>query len=1212
MMLMALPNEHMLTFSTYKDAKALFKAIQARFGGNDATKKTQKTLLKQMYENFNASSTESLDSIFNRLQKIVSQLAILEEIISQEDLNLKFLRSLPTKWNTHVVAWRNKPEHDTMSIDDLYNNFKIVKQEVKRTVTTTSSSGSQNMAFVSPPGSTNEDNTANVQVSTASTPVSTASTNNNTANLSDATVYAFLANQPHGSHLMHEDLEQIHEDDLEEIYLKWQLALLSVRARKYYQRTGNGEAQRTKKAGQGIKTAQEKFFMEDEEVPTNMALVVFSDSEKNGFLIVIWDESEVMISDNVQHKPKQVDQPWKMVQKPVMNNVQKGTGQREVRPVWNNAMRTNHQNFSNSRRNFAPTAVLTKFGIVPIRTARQSSSRAAAPVSTARPINTAAPKPLVNVAKPKPNAFQKSHSLSRRPFYQQTALKNRILNNKVNTAKVNSVNTAKGKRVTSAVREQGINVVKSLACWVWRPKRNVVDHGDPLVALKDTRIFNSRCSRHMTGNKSYLSDYQDYDRGFIAFAGSSKGGKITGKVSAGNITNGNAGLETNSNAEQAGKVKMPDQEYILLPLLHTSSNVPSSFEEAESSPKDDARVKDPAKEGDMNGPGEATYTNSTNRLNTVSSPVNTVSSSSTFEDPGRAKEQRNEFESLFGQEKDNNNTYRVFTPVNSPTPSNTDYSIDPLIPNLEDTVNLHDTGIFGNTYDEKDEGAEADYNNLEIKMPVSPIPSTRIHKDHPKAQIIGEMDSTIGRSYVGRASLVQATKCLDTGGFTSWKEGHWIEAIMLFLSHASYMDFTVYQMDVNSAFFYGTIEEEVYVSQPPGFVDPEFPNKVYKVEKALYGLHQAPKAWYETLLTYLLENGFRRGTMDKTLFIKKIKNDILLVQVYVDDIIFGSTKKSLSLQVEQRKDGIFLSQDKYVYDILKKFGFSSVLWLQNQLLDYGYNFMKTKIHVDNESAICVVKNPVSHSKTKHIEIRYHFIRDSYEKKLIEMIKIHTDYNVADLLTKAFDVTRYRGLYTNEFWQTATVETVNDGEQQITVTVDGQTIAITEASVRRHLQLADADGISSLPNTKIFEQLTLMGYVSNDDKLTFQKGGDTPGSDKGSKKLNELTELVKKVKHLEDKLRSTTESRKSRMVISDDEEDLVSEDPSKQGRMTEIEYEDVNVETEYEEVDCEFDQTDTMQQITPTKVPQGVEQNQESSEVQLDILSAVKILAEASR
>ncbi|GJV66211.1 hypothetical protein Tco_1477039 [Tanacetum coccineum] len=111
-LLMALPNEHLVTFSQYKDAKTLFEAIQARFGGNDATRKTQKTLLKQMYENFNASSTESLNSIFNRLQKIMSQLAILGEIISQEDLNLKFLRSLPAEWNTHVVVWRNKPDFD--------------------------------------------------------------------------------------------------------------------------------------------------------------------------------------------------------------------------------------------------------------------------------------------------------------------------------------------------------------------------------------------------------------------------------------------------------------------------------------------------------------------------------------------------------------------------------------------------------------------------------------------------------------------------------------------------------------------------------------------------------------------------------------------------------------------------------------------------------------------------------------------------------------------------------------------------------------------------------------------------------------------------------------------------------------------------------------------------------------------------------------------
>ncbi|GJZ27392.1 putative ribonuclease H-like domain-containing protein [Tanacetum coccineum] len=129
-------------------------------------------------------------------------------------------------------------------------------------------------------------------------------------------------------------------------------------------------------------------------------------------------------------------------------------------------------------------------------------------------------------------------------------------------------------------------------------------------------------------------------------------------------------------------------------------------------------------------------------------------------------------------------------------------------------------------------------------------------------------------------------------------------------------------MDVKSAFLYGKIEEEVYVCQPPGFEDPEFPDRVYKVEKALYGLHQAPRACYENLSTYLWDNGFQRGTIDKTLFIKRVKSDILLVQVFVDDIIFGSTKKRL--QVTQKDDGIFISQEKYMDEILKKFGFSTV------------------------------------------------------------------------------------------------------------------------------------------------------------------------------------------------------------------------------------------------------------------------------------------------
>ncbi|GJR26803.1 putative ribonuclease H-like domain-containing protein [Tanacetum coccineum] len=478
MLLMTLPNEHQLTFNQYKDAKTLFAAIQTRFDINDATNKTQKTLLKQMYENFNASSTESLDSIFNRLQKIVSQLAILGENISQEDLNLKFLRSLSSEWNTYVVVWRNKPDLDSMSFDDLYNNFKIVEQEVKRTVTSSSNSGSQNMAFVSTPSSTNEVITANVQVSTANSSVSTASTHDNTANLSDATVYAFLANQPNGSQLVHEDLEQIHKDDLEEMDLKWQLALLSMRAIRYY-RTGkkitiigsdtagydkskvecfnchkmghfarecrgprNQESrarnQDSSKRTVNVEETSSKAmvaidgagfdwsYMADEEVPTNLALMAFSDSEAYLHAPTI---------DLSNSGLKEFQQPEF-----------EGYGFKANKGVCENSL--------NEVKKTIDALIIEDW----VFDCDEDDSNAA------MPINTAAPKSFVNAAKTRPNAFQKSHSLSRRPFYQQTSHKNKNLNDKVNTAKINSVNTAKGNRVTSSVGEQGINALRSSAC----------------------------------------------------------------------------------------------------------------------------------------------------------------------------------------------------------------------------------------------------------------------------------------------------------------------------------------------------------------------------------------------------------------------------------------------------------------------------------------------------------------------------------------------------------------------------------------------------------------------------------------------------------------------------------------------------------------------------------------------------------------------------
>ncbi|GKC88640.1 putative ribonuclease H-like domain-containing protein, partial [Tanacetum coccineum] len=138
-------------------------------------------------------------------------------------------------------------------------------------------------------------------------------------------------------------------------------------------------------------------------------------------------------------------------------------------------------------------------------------------------------------------------------------------------------------------------------------------------------------------------------------------------------------------------------------------------------------------------------------------------------------------------------------------------------------------------------------------MQVSPIPTTRIHKDHPFNQVIGDLQSAT------------QTRNMSKNSEEYRKNLKRIEAIRLFLAYASFKDFVVYQMDVKSAFLYGKIKEEAYVCQPPGFEDPDFPDRV---EKALYGLHQAPRAWYDTLSTYLLDNGFQRGKINKTLFIK--------------------------------------------------------------------------------------------------------------------------------------------------------------------------------------------------------------------------------------------------------------------------------------------------------------------------------------------------------
>ncbi|GJY14255.1 putative ribonuclease H-like domain-containing protein [Tanacetum coccineum] len=322
-------------------------------------------------------------------------------------------------------------------------------------------------------------------------------------------------------------------------------------------------------------------------------------------------------------------------------------------------------------------------------------------------------------------------------------------------------------------------------------------------------------------------------------------------VVTGNQTNGIVGTKDNIVAGQAQKEKDPEQEYILIPLCTTNPLISQG-------PKDS--------EGDAG-------------MNPTEVDERGASDKNEKDD----KITRNLFERFFSFQK------CLFTF------------------HCSSNVSLMDnTGIFGNAYDDEDLEEEVDMNNVISSYLVPDTSFTKFHKDHPEDQVEAMQDKLLQFKLLKVWTLVDLPRDKWAIG-TKWvyrKRGEEIvveEPKLGLVIFGLCIIYGVYCIpdECEECLFYGTIEEEVYVCQPPGFEDSQFPDNVYKVEKALYGLHQAPRAWYETLSTYLIENRFRRGTIDKTLFIKKDKG----------------------LQVQQKKDGIFISQDKYVVDILKKFDF---------------------------------------------------------------------------------------------------------------------------------------------------------------------------------------------------------------------------------------------------------------------------------------------------
>ncbi|GJT49877.1 retrovirus-related pol polyprotein from transposon TNT 1-94 [Tanacetum coccineum] len=1289
MLLMALPNEHLMTFNQYKDAKTLFAAIQTRFGGKEATKKTQKTLLKQMYENFSATSTESLDSIFNRLQEIVSQLAILGENISQEDLNLKILRSLPSEWNTHVVVWRNKPDLDTMSFDDLYNNFKIVEQEVKGNASSISSSSSQNMVFVSSPSSTNEVNTAygvstaNTQVSPVSTQVSTASTQVSTANLSDDTVYAFLTRQPNGSQLVYEDLEQIHEEDIEKMDLKWQLALLSMRTRRgprnqdsknrnqdSSRRTINVE-ETSSKAMVAIDGAGFDWsYMADDEVPTNMALMAFSDSEfnksefnlanyKRGLAyvdeqLVFYKKNEVifceqlavlkrdisykdlelsMLKSEVIFTPnldlsnsglEEFQQPEfegygpktskndsedtsnvvrespdaLIVEKLVLTVITiKGKGWNLgiiTRVKYNYSAKNTHPS---AHRNMVPRAVLMKTGLKAI--------------NIGRPVTTAHPKTTVYSARPMSHFSKSAQSTVKRPYQIRTTLTNKNFSQKVNTSK-GKFYTAWPKVVNTA-----------------RPNSTVVN------AIRVNQV-------HMTGNMSYLSNFKEFNGGYVTFGGGAKGGKITGKgtlktanesqvllkvprknnmysVDMKNIVPkecltclvakatldesmlwhrrlGHVNFKTINKLVKKNLVRgLPSKRFendqtcvaclkgkqhkasfvtddysrftwvfflatkddtsgILKRFITeienlvdkkvkiircdngtkfknrviTDSKLPTTFwakavnvayyvqnrvlvvKRHNKTPYELFRGRTPALSFMRPFGCHVTILNTSDYLGKFDGKsdegffVGYLMNSKAFKVYNiRIRKVEENLHIRFLEDKPiiagdrpkwlfdikvltkSMNYVQVIAGINSNDLVRIEESIgaghsskeigssqDYILMPLWKDGSLFDSSLKNASNDEPQPSSDAKKKDNEGVCKESEIVDQEKPKnstqEEPKKliqalkdpswieamqeellqfklqQVWTLMDLPHGKRSIGikcvyrnkkdeRGILIRNKARLVAQGYTQEEGMDYdevfapvarIEAIRLFLAYASFKDFVVYQMDVKSAFLYGKIEEEVYVCQPLGFEDPEFPDRVYKVEKALYGLHQAPKAFKVSL--------------------------------------------------------VFISQDKYVDEFLKKFGFSTVKTASTPM-ETSKSLLKD---AEAEDVDVYLYRSMIGSLMYLTSSRPDIMFDVCQPKLGLWYLKDSPFDL-----EAYSDSDYVGASLDRKSTTGGKDC--QWEVQIQALVDEKKVIVTETSVRRALQLKDAEGTECLPNATIFAELERMGYENLTGKLTFYKAFFSP-------------------------------------------------------------------------------------------------------------------------
>ncbi|GKA65215.1 ribonuclease H-like domain-containing protein [Tanacetum coccineum] len=778
----------------------------------------------------------------------------------------------------------------------------------------------------------------------------------------------------------------------------------------------------------------------------------------------VWTNAPNIEEYNFGHLIRDCDFHEKRMAKQVeLNKKQgKGTSQGENRPMWNNVQRLNHQNkfvptvvltktgrfpVNTARQNFTSQAASTSTARK-VNTARQNFTSQATSTSTARKVNTV--RPIANKTRPRNNCY-KSHSPIRRPFYKTTTPRTNFSNHKVYTTRDKAVSAVrgKGKTVVKTSADNPQKALKNKGIGYSGCSRHMIgnkaylaeyqDYNGGLVAFGGSKGYITGKGKIRIGkldfkNVCFVKELQHFNLFFILQMCDKKNKVLftntkylvlspefklpdenqvllkiprQNNMHSFNIENiiPSGGLacliakaiidESNKWHRRLGHVNFknlnklvmgnlvrclpskifqndhtcvpcqkgkqhkassePAQEYYVLPLWssYTSTVKSSETKNGGEKPKKDTNLKSNEKPVDKE---EQAFLGELERLKRQEKDTDDAAEAL------RKEFSQNTEDLLLQATADRATSTKIVNTVNTPvnTASSTRIFLADFT-NLETTVNIEPKKI-----------SEA----LKDKSWVDAMQEELLQFKIQKVWIL--VDLPFGKNEIG-TKWVYMNKKDERGVVVRNKarlvaQGHRqeegidydevfalvarIKVIRIFLAFASYMGFIVYQMDVKSTFLYGKIDKEVYVSQPPGFVDPKYPKKVYKVVKALYGLHQAPRAWYATLSTFLVKSRYRRGTIDKTLFIKKDKNDIMLVQ-----------------EIHNRRLSISW-QETYLMAV-------------QEANNYGYFYYRGI-------------NPVFHSKAKHIEIRHHFIRDAYEKKLIQVLKIHTDDNVVDLLTKAFN------------------------------------------------------------------------------------------------------------------------------------------------------------------------------------------------------------------